>query len=763
MPGRSSRMNQAHDNSTQLRSLWLGLLPKVGLAVAWAFFGGLVAHGLTLPDSAAGALASHWGLNRPDGWIWFLRVLAPLGLLLMSLAGHCLAAVTGRAPDRRDWLAYLVLPLLLGFTALHNSLPAWPLLCGLAYLLALTWQMGLSCAVLWQNSQHGASLSHRQLSWGLGGLSLALYLALTLWVVQAVGTSGDETIYLIDADRLLASLGLSAGDAASPAKRLAFYWGRWSPALAAPLGEGWAFITLLAPGFGLAGRIGALAILGLAGAACLGIFTSLGLRLGYQRGTVLLAALLLGFSLPLLQMTQHVYPGVLGALLVTLGLRLLPALGGRSWQVLSALAGIGLLLVLVKFRLAPVALGLLLTAWLAAWQRLPGWRRGLAWGGLAGAAILAGLLGAALVGVPGLESLARELKGIPKLHLTLMSLTVPGQLFDQQFGLLAYAPWMLLALAAMPRFGREQPGMLLYSAVIFCMGFGLLTLWRWLQWYGGFTPPTRYLTPLLPILALWALPALQRGGAWLWRLLVASLALLSWALAFAYTLAPQWRFHRRTGINNLLGWLGDTLGSVLHRFFPSFNEAAGVSWAPLLFWLALLAAAAVYLWRRPQPAPSVERPPWRGASLTAAALALLLVVAGGLIGLGRTLPSGALPAENLLSSHSILHGDYYDQPVQLVLRRPGDWGQTTIIGGGPGHLTVTVRRYRGTPAVGAPPVLAFLVDGKEVGRLSIPDASWRNYSFGLQAEPGPHRLRVLLASSNGRDAVGLDRLELVFK
>ncbi len=755
-------MDQAPNTSPPAKRHWRGLLLKLGLAAIWALVCGLVAHGLTLPDTANGALPYGWGLNRPQGWIFFIRVLAPAGLWLMSAACHGLAAYLGRAPDRRDWLAYLALTLLLLFTALHNHLPAWPLWCGLAYLLALTWQASLSAALLWRRSGEAADLSPRGFACCLAGLGLALYLALAFWVAQAVGTSGDETIYLIDADRMLAALGLSEGDAAAPEKRLAFYWGRWSPVLAAPMAESWAFKVFLAPGFALAGRIGAMAMLSLAGAACLGVFASLGLRLGYGRRAVLLAGLLLGFTLPFLQMIQHVYPGMLGALIVVLGLRLLPALPERAGAVLAAMAGLSLLLVLVKFRLAPAALGLLLAAWLAAWWQMPSWRRALAWGGVITAALLAVIAGAALLGLPGLGPLAAELRGIPKLHPWLLGLSIPGQFLDQQFGLLAYAPWLLLALAALPRFGREQPAMLVYSAVVFALFFGLLTLWRWLQWYGGFTPPARYLTPLLPILALWSLPAWQRGGAWLWRLAVACLALLSWAGAFFYTLAPQMRLHRRTGVNNLLDWLGDLFGSVLHRFFPSFNDASAVSWTPVLFWLLLLAVAAVYLWlRHPDRQPAA--PGSQGNKAVAiAALALLLLSGSGLIWLGRALPSHSLPAESLFSPRSILHGDYYNQPVLLVLRRPGDWGQARIIGGGKGHLTATVRRYPGRPSVGAPPVLAFSLDGKEVRRLSVPETNWRNYSFNLEASPGPHQLRVTLASSNGRDAVGLDRLELVF-
>ncbi len=741
------------------------LLGKAALALAWALALRYAAGRLGLPDSPAGELAPLIGLDRPGFWWKFLGDWAPLGLLILSSAGQLIAAwAKEQAPLRsarlaaRDWLAYLALPLILVFTALHARTPAWPLLCGAAYLAALSWQAALIASLLWEAGGR-PSPDRRLLAWGSAGLGLALYLALNFWITQAVSTCGDETLYLINTDRLMACLGLSAGQAHLPAQRIAFYWGGWSKTLAYPLGESWAFFALLGPGWLLAGRLGALAVLSLAGALTLGLFCRLGLDLGYRARPVLAAGWLLGFSLPLLQLTQHVYPGALGALGVMTGLYWLHRLEDRLWRVMLGLAGMTVVLALVKMRLAPVSLGLAMAALAALYLARPAWRRwlGLAALGLLGlglALFLAGWLGA-----PGFQPLTGKLHTYHDIHLLPMLLSLPGMFLDQQFGLLAYAPWLLLGLAGAARFGREQPRLFVLSLIITGTAVVVLVLWRWVQWQGGFTPPGRFLAPLLPALALWSLPAWSRAGR-LWRLLCASLGLASLCLAWVFTLLPQWRFHRRNGINNLLAWLDQATGSLPHRFWPSFNE---VSWPPLLPalpWLALLVVAALYLWRGPRSA-APARPSWGVGRLGLSAGAIIMAMLALSVGLGRVLPSGYLEAESLLTPHTRLYGDLYNDRVQLVLRSPRDYGQALVVVG-PGTTTLEVKAARVIRpwSQGPAPVIAFWLDTHPLGRILVEDTEWRVYRLPVRVTPGRHWLKVAMLSHNGRDAVGLDLLRL---
>ena len=741
---------------------WLG---KAALALIWAVAMRLLLQRLGLPDSPAGELAPLIGLDRPGFWWKFLGDWAPLGLLLMSSAGHLLARWTSvDAPQAaarfasRDWLAYLALPLILGFTALHGQTPAWPLMCGAAYLAALTWQTGLAASLLWEAGGRPIP-DGRMLAWGSAGLALALYLALNFWVTQAVSTCGDETLYIINTDRLMSTLGLSSGQALLPQSRLDFYWGGWSKSLAKPLGESWGLFALLGPGWLLAGRLGALATLALAGAVTLGLFCRLSLELGYRARPILAATWLLGFSLPLLQLTQHVYPGALGVLGVTAGLYWLQRIDKRTGLVLLGLAVTAVLLALVKMRLAPVSLGLALATLAALYLNQPAWRRGIAIAGACLAALVLALVLGALLDAPGLGHLTKKMGSFYRVEPGPMLLSLPAMFFDQQFGLLAYAPWLLLGLAGAARFGREHRRQMLYSLLIAGVAVGAVVLWRWVQWQGGFTPPGRFLAPLLPVLALWSLPAWSRAGR-LWRLLCACLGLAGPALAWVFTLIPQWRFHRRTGINNLLAWLDDNLGSLAHRFWPSFNEISWQPILPVLPWLALLAGAAVYLWREPRPAYPA-RPPWSLSRLGLTAGALVAAVLSATVILGRVTPTGYIEAENLRTPQSRLFGDLYNNRVQLVLRGTTDFGQAmVVVGSGVSALEIRADRVVDFPQSYPPPMVAFYLDDTLLGGVLLEDASWRIYRLPVNIAPGRYRLRVFMLSHNGRDAVGLDWLHL---
>ncbi|MBU1273914.1 MAG: hypothetical protein KJ720_00910 [Proteobacteria bacterium] len=749
--------------TTAFRGLrpWLG---KAALALLWALTLRLLAQRLGLPDSPAGELAPLIGLDRPGFWWKFMGDWAPLGLLLMSSAGHLLARWAGpEAPTRAaklakfDWLAYLALPLILAFTAMHSQTPAWPLMCGAAYLAALTWQAVLAASVLWEAGGR-PSPNHHLLVWGSAGLGLALYLALNFWVTQAVSTCGDETLYLINTDRLMAAIGLSSGQAHLPQCRLEFYWGGWSSRLARPLGESWAFFALLGPGWLAAGRLGALAMLALAGAASLGLFCRLALELGYRARPVLAAGWLLGFSLPLLQLTQHVYPGALGVLGVTAGLYWLHRLERRTGLILLGIAGLALTLALVKMRLAPVSLGLSLAALTALYVAHPAWRRRVLAAGAALAGLCLALLLAVWLRVPAFEALTLKMGNFYRIEPGPILLSLPAMFFDQQFGLLAYAPWLLLGLAGAARFGRAQPRLMLYSLITAGVALLAVVLWRWVQWQGGFTPPGRFLAPLLPVLALWSLPAWSRAGH-LWRLLSASLGLASLSLAWVFTLIPQWRFHRRTGINNLLAWLDQATGSVTHRFWPSFNE---VSWQPILPalpWLALLIAGGIYLWRDPRSAE--PGPAWGLGRLGLTAGALVAALIAVTVSLGWIVPTGYIEAENLRTPHSRLYGDLYNARVQLVLRGPADFGQTmVVVGSGTTALEVKAVRVRGLAEEGTAPEIAFYLDEHPLGRILVEDTAWRTYRLPVKIASGRYRLKVVMLKHNGRDAVGLDLLRL---
>lgn len=89
---------------------------------------------------------------------------------------------------------------------------------------------------------------------------------------------------------------------------------------------------------------------------------------------------------------------------------------------------------------------------------------------------------------------------------------VPGNLealfLDQEFGLLPYAPALVLALPGLWRLLCRQ-GLRRAFAVASPVAVVLLTAVSWSMWWGGFTPPARFLVPVAPLLALAAGHALS--------------------------------------------------------------------------------------------------------------------------------------------------------------------------------------------------------------------------------------------------------------
>ncbi len=86
---------------------------------------------------------------------------------------------------------------------------------------------------------------------------------------------------------------------------------------------------------------------------------------------------------------------------------------------------------------------------------------------------------------------------------------LPGLFFDQEFGLLVYAPIFVLSLAGFVHLFKVRRSLAL--AGLFA-AFGVIaTASLWPMWRGGFNPPSRFLVPLVSVLAATLALSLQRG------------------------------------------------------------------------------------------------------------------------------------------------------------------------------------------------------------------------------------------------------------
>jgi hypothetical protein len=307
----------------------------------------------------------------------------------------------------------------------------------------------------------------------------------------------------------------------------------------------------------------------------------------------------------------------------------------------------------------------------------------------------------------------------------------PGLLFDQEYGLLPYAPAYALAatgLLALWRAGGEKRAVALRIGVVFAALLGTVGAFR--IWWGGSASPSRPLASGLLLLALPVAAAFadarpgsaRRAGQHLLLWIGIGVAVQMGVAQDGFLLA-----NGRDGSSALLEWWlprWETWSLV-----PSFiYHEAGAAWAQSLIWLAIAASGAAVLRRS-----TVARP-------GAAALQAAAVLAAGLLIAAVTVPlvpaDPPQPAPQLVARARIGALDAYDEgarPAAIVydpLRKTAAADQLS--------------RFTVLAAPGLrpePPPLRVLHNG----RFSLPAGRYRADMVFVDGEhPGPHPLSLQL-------------------
>jgi len=379
---------------------------------------------------------------------------------------------------------------------------------------------------------------------------------------------------------------------------------------------------LLAPAYALGGRTGCVVLLSLLAASLALLVRSLARGAGADEDAALLAwAATLGP--PVFFYTHFLYTEIPCAFLIALALRLL--LGSRSTgaAVAAALALGALPWMHVKVALVPVALGGFALA------RLRG-RARVAFVLTAGAAALA-YFGYYYSVFGELSPFARYGSRVP----TPMARMTPGRtllgvFLDGGFGLLPYAPVFVLGLAGLRRLlFRDRDGWAFGLVGIALM----LPVLAWKNWW-GFSPPARFLLPLVPVLAVAAAVRVAARptfglARWRWPLAAAGLGL---ALLMSAKPREMRMVHTRDGPLFAFEILaGDTSPA---RYLPRLTSRRGSDeppWRPpeaevrvALVWSVAL-AALLLLDRSAGRRPRLDRA-FSGLALPVALLLTLTVV-----------------------------------------------------------------------------------------------------------------------------------------
>lgn len=240
----------------------------------------------------------------------------------------------------------------------------------------------------------------------------------------------------------------------------------------------------------------------------------------------------------------------------------------------------------------------------------------------------------------------------------------PGLLFDQEYGLLPYAPAYILAgtgLWTLWRAGGERRALAVRVVLVF--GALLATVGAFRIWWGGAAVPARPLASGLLVLGLPIAAAFAEARAASARR--AAQHLLLWigagvALTLVFAQDGLLIANGRDGTSSLLEWWSPRWE--LWTLAPTFiHHEAPTALAHSFAWLALAGLAAVVLRRLKPPHPA-------GAAVAASA-----VLAGALLAASLAIPllpdEPPLPRASLAARSRLAALDYYDtraRPAAVV-------------------------------------------------------------------------------------------------
>jgi hypothetical protein len=435
---------------------------------------------------------------------------------------------------------------------------------------------------------------------GAAAAAATIWLAGVAAAVAPVAVTGDAPHYLVIARSLMADGDLDLRNDYDERRYADFYAGSLEPrhTNTSPWGEEYPFhgigvSVLVAPAFAAFGVAGATATLiaVMAGGSAL-LWLAAWHLLG-QAGAAWFGWATLVCSAPFALHAAAIYPDGPAAAAVAAALWLAALLQrGSAVPLAAVVAGTAGLAALpwLHARLAlPAGVFGLALAW-AIWRGQPErWTR-LAWLLMVPVISLAGWIASALVMFDTWNPTAAIAQRTAPGDWTDMARGLLGLAADHQYGLLPAAPVMAAGVWGLAAFARAFP--LIGVATGIAAAGVLVTSSAWV-WWGGDAAPARFLTVVLPALALWAAHAWSVCGAGGRRVL---------SLALAASAAMTALYARVDGGARAYAF-ADGRGSVFEAFSPSVDlslalpslfrpgETTGLSFVLALCWLVAGVAA----------------------------------------------------------------------------------------------------------------------------------------------------------------------------
>lgn len=436
-------------------------------------------------------------------------------------------------------------------------------------------------------------------------VSLLIYAAITPWVAFSAWPDGDEPHYLL----LTHSLAVDRDFDMENNYRLGHYLPFYPIVL--PAGDHHTVLNryqeevpvhdvgisvLLVPGYTLAGRLGAMIELNLVGAlAALGILV-LALQAGATVRGGLAAWALFAFTSPLVVFSSQIFPEIAGAacsvwamigfarivktnrwsLLVLVGslLGLLPGFSMRFWDISAPLfLIIALYVVTHKGR----------DGWIVVPKRLLMLLLPLVLSLTMFAIFDMRYYGIVIPNAGGIVLGAQQER---ESYWVLNQKGLLGLLFDGAYGLLTTAPVYIIALAGAWVSLRQKAKQERWVNITILVVSALCTLLPGLNmwWFGGWSPPSRYLVSTVVLWApLAALTFLNRKA----RVLVVVLSAWSLFIAAAYTAFPLTRYGLFVTTSALSQFISKYTRLDYGVVFPSLIRADVTDYILVVFWIAV--------------------------------------------------------------------------------------------------------------------------------------------------------------------------------
>ncbi|MEJ2085244.1 MAG: hypothetical protein P8Y44_06135, partial [Acidobacteriota bacterium] len=435
--------------------------------------------------------------------------------------------------------------------------------------------------------------------WPTVVLPLLVYVVLIPWTVNHRELDGDEPYYLLIGHSIAYDFDTDLSNNYEQQDSTAFGSRAIEPEWADPKASSGGIYSrhnatlplILAPGYRIAGKAGAILTMALISALTAWMTLALAARLFPTRVRSSMAVwALLSMTPPFLLYSIQIWTEIPAALLTLVALNEIYSIRAgsakRRGHWLRLIAAVALLpLLKLRFLLIAASLGLLAV-----------WRVGIRKRGVVVVVtVLLAVLTAMLV--YNLVVFDRALKDHSFETLKQIQAESPkaylqgglGLLFDCAFGLFSCNPFWILLIPAFAGLLVQRSSLL--GDLLVCTVPYLLVVTPRLEWYGAWAPPFRFGIVLLPLLALGLVPLLSPPRRGLQRAMAVALAVVALSLTLVWLVLPGWTYNLADGTSHLLDHLSRSTGSDIGRFFPSYVRPRVASWVIPALLIPLMASA----------------------------------------------------------------------------------------------------------------------------------------------------------------------------